>query len=91
MSTREKLLAATVLIFFVCVVVWAVQTTPSEPPPIEKVDPPTVVEYEGNTIVEEKDGQIIGELTFSKMIIDSTTQNIELNDLIWKFHQPELE
>lgn len=91
MSTREKLLAATVLIFFVCVVVWAVQTTPSEPPPIEKVDPPTVVEYEGNTIVEEKDGQIIWELTCSKMTIDSTTQNIELNDLIWKFHQPELE
>lgn len=87
MSTREKLLAAVVIIFFVCVVVWAVRTTPSAPPPIEKVEPPTVMEYEGNTIVEEKDGQIIWELTCSKMKIDSITQNAELDDVIWKFYQ----
>lgn len=87
MSTREKLLAAVVLIFFVCVVVWAVRTTPDAPPPIEKVEPPTVMEYEGNTIVEEKDGQIIWELTCSKMKIDSITQNAELDDVIWKFYQ----
>ena len=87
MSTREKLLAGVVIIFFVCVVVWAVRTTPDAPPPIEKVEPPTVMEYEGNTIVEEKDGQIIWELTCSKMKIDSITQNAELDDVIWKFYQ----
>ena len=87
MSTREKLLAGLVIIFFVCVVVWAVRTTPDAPPPIEKVEPPTVMEYEGNTIVEEKDGQIIWELTCSKMKIDSITQNAELDDVIWKFYQ----
>ncbi len=91
MSTREKLLAATVIIFFVCVIVWAVRTTPSEPPPIEKVEPPTTVEYEGNTIVEEQDGKIIWELTCSKMVIDSITQNAELDDVIWKFNQYDKE
>ena len=87
MSTRNKILIAMVVIFFVCVVVWAVRTTPDAPPPIEKVEPPTVMEYEGNTIVEEKDGQIIWELTCSKMKIDSITQNAELDDVIWKFYQ----
>ena len=89
MNAREKLLAVTVIIFFVCVVVWVVRTTPKEPPPVEKVDPPTTVEYEGNTIVEEKDGQILWELTCSKMVIDSVTQNAELDDVIWKFSQHE--
>ena len=67
MSTREKILAATVVIFFVCVIVWAVRTTPPTPPPMEKVEPPTVMEYEGNTLVEEKDGRIIWELTCDKL------------------------
>lgn len=91
MSTREKLLAAVVIIFFVCVVVWAVRTTPSAPPPIEKVEPPTVMEYEGNTIVEEKDGQIIWELTCSKIKVDSITQIAELDDVTWKFYQRDKE
>lgn len=91
MSTREKILAATVVIFFVCVVVWAVRTTPPTPPPMEKVDPPTVMEYEGNTIVEEKDGQIIWELTCEKMRVDMLTQNIELDGVSAKFYQRDEE
>ena len=91
MSTREKLLGALAIIFFVCVVVWVVRTTPSEPPPIEKVEPPKVMEYEGNTIVEEKDGQVIWELTCEKMRIDSITQNIELDAVTGKFYQYEKE
>ena len=87
MSTRGKILAATVIIFIVCVVVWAIRTTPSAPPPIEKVDPPKLMEYEGNTIVEEKDGLVIWELTCSKMRIDSITQIFEMDDVVWKFHQ----
>ena len=47
------------------------------------------IEYEGNTIVEEKDGKILWELTCSKMVIDSVTQNAELSDVIWKFYQHE--
>lgn len=87
MSTRGKILATTVIIFVVCVVVWAIRTTPSAPPPIEKVEPPTVMEYEGNTIVEEKDGLIIWELSCSKMRIDSITQIFEMDDVVWKFYQ----
>ena len=87
MSTRNKILIATVVIFFVCVVVWVVRTTPSEPPPIEKFEPPTVIEYEGNTITEEQDGKIIWELTCDKMRIDTITQNIELDGVKGKFYQ----
>ena len=87
MSTREKILATTLIIFFVCLVVWVVRTTPKTPPPQEKIDPPTVMEYEGNTITEEKDGVIIWELTCEKMRIDTLTQNIELDGLTGKFFQ----
>ena len=91
MSTREKLLALTGIIFFVCLVAWVVKTTPPEPPPMEKVAPPTVMEYEGNTITEEKDGQIIWELTCEKMRIDTLTQNIELDGITAKLHQQDEE
>lgn len=87
MSTRNKILIAMVVIFFVCVVVWVVRTTPTTPPPIEKVEPPTVIEYEGNTITEEQDGKIIWELTCDKMRIDTVTQNIELDGVKGKFYQ----
>ena len=90
MSTREKIFAAIVTVFFVCLVVWAVRTAPPTPPPAkEKIDPPTVLEYEGNTIVEEVDGVVIWELTCSKMRIDSVTQLAELDDVIAKFYQHE--
>lgn len=87
MSTREKILAATIVIFFVCLVTWVVRTTPTSPPPMEKIAPPTVMEYEGNTIVEEKDGQIVWELTCDKLKVDSFTQNIELDSVSAKFYQ----
>ncbi len=91
MSTREKLLALTGVIFFACLVIWVVRTTPPAPPPEEKVTPPTVIEYEGNTIIEEKDGQIIWELTCDKMRIDSLTQNVELDGISAKFYQHDEE
>lgn len=87
MSTRGKILTAAAIIFFMCVVVWVVRTTPTEPPPLEKFDPPTVMEYEGNTITEEKDGVIIWELTCEKMRIDTITQNMELDGITGKFFQ----
>lgn len=91
MSTREKILATTVVIFFVCVIVWAVRTTPPTPPPMEKVEPPTVMEYEGNTLTEEKDGRIIWELTCEKMRLDLLTQNVELDGISAKFYQRDKE
>ena len=92
MSTREKIFAAVVVTFFVCLVVWAVRTAPPDPPPPpEKIDPPTVMEYEGNTIVEEVDGVILWELTCSKMRIDSVTQLAELEGVIAKLYQHDKE
>lgn len=91
MSTRGKILAGIVVIFFVCLVVWVVRTTPSTPPPIEKVDPPTVMEYAGNTITEEVDGKIIWELTCDRMRVDTITQNMELFGIKGKFYQHDEE
>ncbi len=87
MSTRNKILAGLIVIFFVCLVVWVVKTTPTTPPPQEKIEPPTVMEYEGNTIVEEKDGIIFWELTCDKMLVDTITQNMELIGVRGKFYQ----
>lgn len=87
MSTRNRILIAAVVIFFVCLVVWVVRTTPTTPPPAEKFEPPTIIEYEGNTITEEQDGKIIWELTCDKMRIDTVTQNIELDGVKGKFYQ----
>ena len=89
MSTREKNLAAIVVVFFVCVAVWVVRTTPKEPPPIEKFEPPTVMEYEGNTITEERDGKIIWELTCDKMRVDSLTQDMEMINVRGKYYDEE--
>ncbi len=91
MSTREKIFAAVVVTFFVCVVVWAVRTAPPTPPTIapDDIDPPTVMEYEGNTIVEEVDGVVVWELSCSKMRIDSVTQLAELDNVVAKFYQHE--
>lgn len=91
MSIREKILASALVIFFVCLVVWVVRTTPKTPPPQEKIAPPTVMEYEGNTIIEEHDGKIIWELTCEKMRVDTLTQNIELDGVQCKFYQRDEE
>ena len=77
------------MIFFVCLVVWVVRTTPKAPPPIEKVEPPTVMEYEGNTITEERDGKIIWELTCDKLRVDSLTQDMELTNVRGKYYDEE--
>lgn len=91
MSTRGKILAATVVILFVCLIVWVVRTTPDTPPPLEQFNPPTVMEYEGNILTEEKDGVIIWELTCDKMRVDSITQNVELDGIKAKFFQNDEE
>ena len=89
MSTREKILAAVAVIFFVCLVVWVVRTTPKAPPPFEKVEPPTIMEYEGNTITEERDGKIIWELTCDKLRVDSITQDMELINVKGKYYDED--
>ena len=89
MEKKYKILIAAGVIAFIGVVVWVVSTTPSEPPPVEKFNPPTKMEYEANTIFEEKDGKRIFELNSAKMIVDAKTQNADLADITAKFYQDD--
>ena len=87
MSTNGKILLAIFGLFFIGVVIWVVQTTPDSPPPLNKVEPPKTMEYEGNTISEEVNGVKIWDLTAEKVIVDLATQNAELINPIGHFYQ----
>ena len=89
MDKRLKILAAIFATAFVCLVIWVVSTTPDSPPQMEKVEPPTTMDYEGNTIVEEKDGVKIWEITSNKVRIDSATQIAEFDKVSGKFYQED--
>lgn len=89
MENKFKILIAGGVILFACLVVWVVNTTPAEPPPVEKVAPPSKMEYEGNTIVEEKDGVKLLELYSDKMIVDAKTQNAEFENIHGKLYQAD--
>lgn len=77
------------IIFFVCLVTWVIRTTPKAPTQIDKIEPPTTMEYHGNTISEEKNGVKIWELTSDKMIIDAQTQDAEFEKVSGKFFQSD--
>ena len=89
MDKRLKILSAIGTILFVCLIIWTVRTTPKAPAPTEKIDPPKVMEYEGNTIVEEKDGVKLWELSTEKIRVDSTTQIAEFDKVSGKFYQED--
>ena len=84
-----KILSAVGVVLFVCLIIWTVRTTPKTPEPTEKIDPPKVLEYEGNTIVEEKDGVKIWELTSEKVRVDTVTQIAEFDKVSGKFYQED--
>ena len=89
MDNKMKILIGIGAILFVCLVVWTIRTTPKAPPVREKIEPPTVMEYEGNTISEEKDGQKIWEMTADKIKMDSVTQLAEIENVDGKFYQED--
>ncbi len=89
MSSRGKILLSIFGIAFVALIIWVVQTTPDSPPPIDKVKPPTSMEYEGNTISEEVNGVKIWDLTADKVTIDIKTQNAELQNIVGHFYQED--
>jgi len=89
MDKKLKILTAVGVILFVCLIIWTVRTTPKAPEPTEKIDPPKVMEYEGNTIVEEKDGVKIWEITTEKVRVDTTTQIAEFDKVSGKFYQED--
>lgn len=89
MERKYKILIAIGVGFFVGIVVWAISTTPTEPPPSEKIEPPAKMTYEKNTIVEDKNGVKLFELDSAKMFVDAATQNAELEDVQAKFYQED--
>ena len=89
MDKKIKILVGVGIIFFVCLVTWVIRTTPKAPPQKEKIDPPTVMEYEGNTITEEKDGVKLWEMTSDRIKIDSVTQIAEFDKVDGKFYQED--
>lgn len=89
MDNKIKILIGAGIIFFICLVTWVIRTTPKAPPLKEKIDPPTVMEYEGNTITEEKNGVKLWEMSADKIKIDSVTQLAEFDKVDGKFFQDD--
>lgn len=89
MSTRGKILLSIFGLMFAALIFWVVSTTPKEPPKVEKVMPPKVMEYEGNTISEEVNGVKIWDLTADKVLIEVKTQNAELQNIVGHFYQED--
>ena len=87
MDKRLKILTTVGVILFVCLIIWTIRTTPKAPEPTERIEPPKVMEYEGNTIVEEKDGVKLWELTSEKVRVDTVTQIAEFDKVSGKFYQ----
>ena len=89
MDKRLKILTTVGVILFVCLIIWTIRTTPKAPEPTERIEPPKVMEYEGNTIVEEKDGVKLWELTSEKVRVDTVTQIAEFDKVSGKFYQED--
>lgn len=89
MDSKIKILIGVGVVLFICLVTWTIRTTPKAPPVHEKIEPPTVMEYEGNVITEEKDGKKIWEMTADKIKMDSVTQLAEIENVDGKFYQED--
>ena len=89
MERKGKIIGGILFVLFVCVVVWTIRTTPDAPSQDDKIDAPKTMEYTGNTISEEKDGKKIWELDSEKMVINTETQNAELENITGRFYQED--
>lgn len=89
MENKLKILIGVLVILFVCLVTWVVRTTPTEPPPSDYIEPPSFMEYENNTLVEEKNGVKIWELTSDKIRVDANTHRAEFSNVKGKFFQED--
>ena len=89
MENKTKIFIGIIAVLFVCLVTWVIRTTPTEPPPENKIEPPTVMEYEGNTLVEEKNGVKIWEITSDKIRIDANTHRAEFSKINGKFFRED--
>ena len=81
MENKLKILLIALGIGFVALVVWVVRTT--------QVEPPKTVEYEGNTISEEKNGVKIWELTADKFTIGVASNVAEMQNIVGHFYNQD--
>lgn len=90
MNGKQKTLVALGILFFACVVIWAVRTVP-EMPKIDHSDDdqPRIMSYDNNTISEEKDGVKIWDLTADHIDVDIDSRNAELTGLTGHFYQKD--
>ena len=85
MTKNQKILIAIVLAALAALCYWTVTTIPeriTEEAPLEK----RVMTYDGNTIVEEKDGKKLWEMTSESMEVDIDTQDAIINKIDAKFY-----
>ena len=88
MENKTKILIGVLAILFICLVTWVVRTTPTEPID-DYIEPPTIMEYENNTLVEEKDGVKIWEITTDKIRIDANTHRADFQNVKGKFYKED--
>lgn len=85
MTKNQKIIIGIVLAALTAMCIWTIQSVPgriTEAPPLEK----RVMTYNGNTLVEEKDGRVLWELTAETMEVDIDTQDAEIANLDAKFY-----
>ena len=87
MERMGKFLVVIILALFIALVVWVVSTTPDAPPPIDRLEPPSTMEYEGNTFTEERNGEKLFEINSGHMVVDVNTKNASFTDFAGKFYQ----
>lgn len=85
MTRNHKILIGIVLIALTAMCIWTARSIPdriTDAPPLEK----RVMTYNGNKIVEEKDGKVLWELTAETMEVDIDTQDAKIANLDAKFY-----
>ncbi len=89
MSKGWKIFLGTLALLFICLVIWVVRNTPDAPAPIDKLEAPKVMTYEGNVLSEDKNGVKIWDLTADKMNVNTVTQDVELINPVGHFYQAD--
>ena len=85
MTKNQKILIAIVLAVLAALCYWTVSTIPdrvTEEVPLEK----RVMTYDGNTLVEEKDGKKLWEMTAETMEVDIDTQDAAITNIDANFY-----
>jgi LPS export ABC transporter protein LptC len=89
MDKKMKIFSAAAVLFFAAVMAWAFFTSPEETKVAEEVRPTKSLSYENNTIVEEKDGKKVWEITAAAIQLDPRTNDTVMQDIKGKFYRDD--